>query len=252
LIRTDGSHTDIAAPQPGSDVTAMAFVPGGLAVTIGAKGTKAADWQVDLMKRGRTGSVWVIGDDGKAVQKADWLAWPNGVAVQDDALIVSCAWDHALVRVTGKGKPEPVLTNLPGYPARIIATDGGYWLTFLSIRNQLVEFVLRERPYVQRMMAEIDRTYWVCPQFAPPASPVAVMQAGAERHHGEMKPWAPSLSYGLIAKLSHDLLPEASLHSRANGNRHGITSIWEIDGALFATSQSTGGVFRVPTGEANQ
>lgn len=248
-IGADGSRTPIAAPRPGSDVTAMcARADGTLAVAIGAEGKRRRDWQLDLMTRGRTGSVWTVAADGAARQLEGGLAYPLGSAeAADGALIVSVAWDHALIRLDRAGKVAGELANLPGYPGRVIpAQNGGFLLSFLSIRNQLVEFVLREPAYVRRMMAEIDREFWICPMLKPPSSPEAVMQAGAERHHGEMKPWAPSLSYGLIAGIGAGLLPEFAWHSRANGDRHGLTSLALAGGRLLASSRGAGGIIDVP------
>jgi hypothetical protein len=38
-------------------------------------------------------------------------------------------------------------------------------------------------------------------------------------------------------RLDRDLAPVASLHSRANGNRHGTTSVIEADGRLLVASK---------------
>jgi hypothetical protein len=46
---------------------------------------------------------------------------------------------------------------------------------------------------------------------------------------GILKPWAPTFSYGLVIRLGNDLRPLSSLHSRANGRVHGITSLATAD-----------------------
>jgi hypothetical protein len=66
------------------------------------------------------------------------------------------------------------------------------------------------------------------------------MQEGAQKIGGSIKPWAPSLSYGLVVRLGPDFLPRLSHHSRANGTRHGITSIVEHEGRLLAASEGSG------------
>jgi hypothetical protein len=233
------------------DVTAMTFLPDGtLATTIGAAGRTVDDWQQDFMMRGRTGSVWTMSPEGAARRIADDLAYPYGV-VSDGAggLAVSTAWDAALIRIDSSGRRRPLLENLPGYPARIVpAEDGGYWLAVFAPRNQLVEFVLRETLYRKRMMAEIAPEYWVCPTLAPAESPLEVMQDGAQKIGGSIKPWAPSLSYGMLLKLHRDFQPERSLHSRANCKRHGITSVAVRAGELIAGSVGGNAILRIPAG----
>lgn len=245
---SNGNRHEMPSPCGGADITALALLSdGALAVAAGSTEYKAADWQCDLMERGQTGAVYLIDAGGNARTLASGLGFPTGLAeAPDGSLIVSCAWDHLLLRVTTEGAQSFALDNLPAYPGRLIRSGGGYWLSFVSIRNQLVEFTLRERPYVQRMMAEVPREFWVCPQLRPPQSPMAVMQAGAERHHGEMKPWAPSLSYGLIVRLDAALQPQFSLHSRADGDRHGLTSIAAVGDRLLASSHAAGGIIEIP------
>lgn len=248
VLSLAGERRAIDVPLKNSDATALLELRNGaIAVAFGATGRRAREWQHDLMLRGKTGSIWIIDQSGAVQKLAHQLAWPAGMVEEKTGdLLVTTAWDHSLARVDLTGKVTKVLNNLPAYPSKLISSeDGGYWLSFISIRNQLVEFVLRERKYVKRMMAEIDPEFWVCPALVPPRSPEAVMQAGAERHHGEMKPWAPSLSYGLVAKLSEDILPQLSWHSRADGSRHGITSIALSNGKLFATSRCAGGIIEI-------
>lgn len=240
IINGDGTGTVLSFPAAGTgDVTAMTFLPdGGLAVTIGAQGRRAADWRWDFMRRGRNGSVWIVDADGSARQLSKDLAYPSGVVVDGSGgLVVSTAWDAALVRLGPDGQDRPLLSNLPGYPARIVSEpSGGYWLAIFAPRNQLVEFVLREDLFAKRMMAEIEPEYWICPALAPAESPLEVMQNGAQKIGGSIKPWAPSLSYGMVAKLDQNFQPERSFHSRANGKRHGITSVAIHRGELLASS----------------
>jgi hypothetical protein len=66
---------------------------------------------------------------------------------------------------------------------------------------------------------------------------------------GVLKPWAPSRSYGLVIKLNADFEPILSLHSRADGSRHGTTSVLEHSDTLFVASKGGGVVVSFPTGE---
>jgi hypothetical protein len=62
---------------------------------------------------------------------------------------------------------------------------------------------------------------------------------------GIHKPWSPSRSYGLVVKLDAQLRPVASLHSRANGRRHGITSVAEVGGRVFAASKGGNAILEI-------
>jgi hypothetical protein len=60
------------------------------------------------------------------------------------------------------------------------------------------------------------------------------------RQLGVLKPWAPTRSYGLAACLDTAYRPVTSLHSRANGRRHGITGCLAIGGRLFFCAKGDG------------
>ncbi|PRX10792.1 UNVERIFIED_ORG: strictosidine synthase [Martelella mediterranea] len=218
-----------------------------LLVASGSSQCAASQWKRDLMSLGKTGSLWRVDlTSGKAEALATGLAFPYGLALSPDgrSVLVSEAWAHRVVRVALDGaRPavSPVLQDLPGYPARLVAAeDGGYWLAVFAPRNQLVEFVLREKTYRERMMAEVDPEYWVAPSLAIKQGFREPMQNGALKLLGILKPWAPTFSYGLVVRLNADGHPVDSLHSRADGNRHGITSLCLFNGRLVAGSKGAG------------
>ena len=135
---------------------------------------------------------------------------------------------------TARVRPQPVLLDLPGYPARLApASDGAAWLAVFAPRSQLIEFVLREDGYRRRMVNEIDPDYWIAPTLANGRSFLEPIQGGALKQMGVLKPWAPSRSYGLVIKLNDDFEPTLSLHSRADGSRHGTTSVLEHSATLL-------------------
>lgn len=208
--------------------TALAFAaPGTLLATQGSARNGPGQWKHDLMQRGASGSVWQIAvADGTARSLATGLGWPNGIAATPDGIVVSESWRHRLIRL---GEPQPVLSDLPGYPARLTpARGGGWWLPVFAPRGQLVEFVLRERLYCDRMMAEIDPEHWLAPAITPPKSFLEPMMGGALRTHGIVKPWAPTRSYGLLVRLDARFRPVRSFHSRADGTRHGVTAALDL------------------------
>ena len=63
---------------------------------------------------------------------------------------------------------------------------------------------------------------------------------------GIHKPWAPSRSYGLLARLDEALQPLFSLHSRADGARHGVTAAAEHGGRVFVAARGGDAVLALP------
>ena len=227
---------------------ALAFDGDALLIAEGSRTHPPADWQRDVMERGShgrgSGSVWRVALNGDARCLADGLAWPYGLLVRrDGSILVAEAWRHRLLRLTRDGAgPVPVLSDLPGYPARMSdAGDGGTWLAVFAPRSQLIEFVLRERGYRTRMMAEVPRDFWIAPALYSGRSFREPLQGGAVKQMGILKPWAPTRSYGLVLRLDAACQPVASLHSRADGTRHGITSVL-ADGARVLAASKGGNV----------
>ena len=136
---------------------------------------------------------------------------------------------------------QPFLTDLPGYPGRIApAADGGHWLSVFAPRSQMIEFVLRERLYRQRMVERIDEQFWMAPTLRAGTSFKEPLQGGGIKHLGIHKPWGPTRSYGLVIKLDARGLAVLSHHSRSDGRRHGITSVLEWNGRTVAASKGDG------------
>jgi hypothetical protein len=256
LIDSSGKRTPVDQLDAGlGDVTSMAFVGSReVALTIGARGRRAHEWQTDFLLLGRSGSVWVCDDHGRATKLTENLAYPCGVVADDMGnLIVSVAWDSELVRLDRGGKVAPVLENLPGYPSRLIrSAAGGYWLAVSAPRNQLVEFVLRETAFRDRMMAEIEPSCWICPSHHLKHGPLDASQQGAHKIGGLIKPWAPSLSYGMVVRLDTAMLPVHSFQSQANGTRHGVTSVLEQPDRLLVSSRGANAIVEIPLDLVNR
>jgi hypothetical protein len=207
----------------------------------------------DLFATRGSGKVLRIGEDGATDVVATDLRCPHGLVEPSPgepstgAFVVSECW---AARLKPLGPASAIGTagfdDLPGYPARIHKrADGGYVLACLARRDPLIDFLLTEDDFVARMMAEIDQEFWVAPRLTAAPDYRYPAQSGATRLFGETKPWAPSLSYGLVVLLDDDFSPVASLHSRANGTRHGITAAIEWRGAIVAVSKGSGELLRV-------
>lgn len=212
-----------------------------LVVCNGSAINPASDWRRDLLGLGRTGSVVKVDlGSGATSGIADHLAWPAGICLAGNgAVVVSEAWRHRLVRLRlDGGAVDTPLADLPAYPGRLVpASDGGYWLTLFAVRSQLQEFVLREPRYRREMMATIEPAYWIAPALSSGKSFKEPLQAGGVIRLGIHKPWAPTRSYGLVARLDEQFQPAWSAHSRADGTRHGITSITELGGRAVVTAR---------------
>ncbi|BCH23631.1 strictosidine synthase [Mesorhizobium sp. L-8-3] len=247
--RYDGTQVDRVAGMPLICPTAAIFLAEDLLLVSNGSATfPAAQWSHDLIHHGRSGSVVRIDlSAGKAVELAGGLSFPAGLSVRHDTsdILVTEAWRHRLliVETDAPSAPREVLAGLPAYPGRICrSAAGGYWLSFLAARSQLQEFVLREDRFRRRMIAEIDPAFWIAPTLSSGHSFKEPLQAGGVIRLGIHKPWAPTRSYGLVVRLDADLQPVWSAHSRADGTRHGITSLAEVDGELVVTSKGKGEV----------
>jgi hypothetical protein len=196
------------------------------------------------MEKNASGSVWRVELAGPArKQLAGNLAYPYGLLEDADSIVVSESWRSALTRIaTGaNGRREPVLENLPAYPSRLSRdASNTIWLALFAPRSQLVEFVLSEDRYRRRMIDEIDADHWVAPCLRAGKAPQEPTQQGGVKQLGVLKPWSPTRSYGLVARLDRAYRPIASFHSRANGHRHGVTSCLAIDGRLIFSAKGDG------------
>lgn len=222
-------------------ITAMVATLTTLYVAIGSTRYRPDDWQRDLLHRNATGSLWQVDlGTGKATRLADGLAWPAGLTIDEGGgLVFAEAWRHRLVRLdpASPARRHVLYGDLPGYPGRLSRSGEHYWLAVFAPRSQLVEFVLREPAYARRMMAEVPQPYWIAPKLRSGRSFYEPLQGGGVKHLGLLKPWAPSLSSGLCIRLDRGFQPVASRHSRADGHTHGITSIVERDGTVFAAAR---------------
>jgi hypothetical protein len=231
-------------------ITALAFGnDGALWLANGSATQSPSMWSADLMAHGASGSVWKR-DAGSFREVASGLAWPYGLHPTGDSIVVSESWRHRLLRIDANGKAETVIDHLPGYPSRISpAGDGGVWLSIFAPRNRLIEFILQEEHYRSDMMAEVEPRYWIAPSLSSSRSFLEPLQCGGIKTMGVHKPWSPTRSYGLVVKLDASLRPVSSLHSRANGIRHGTCSAVELGGRVYVASRGGDEVLTIDPAE---
>jgi hypothetical protein len=230
---------EVSLPAEIRCITALAYADDGtLWLANGSAQHLPSQWAADLMKKGASGSLWSRAAGGDFRKVAGDIAFPYGLYPTGADVVVSESWRHQLVRFGATGNRGTPLTHLPGYPARLSpASDGGAWLTLFAPRNRLIEFVLQETHYRQDMIDQVPPAYWIAPALASNRSFLEPLQCGGIRTMGIHKPWSPTRSYGLVVRLDRDMQPQFSLHSRANGTRHGICSVAEQDDRLFVASK---------------
>lgn len=176
------------------------------------------------------------------------LHCPMGVARGPDGGLVVTEFDRARV-VEASGKV--LQAGYPAYLGRIRRLDDGYGLACLSRRDALIEFLKTEPEFVTRMKARIEPKHWISPRLVAEFTHDFPIELGATRLFGEIKPWAPSFSYGLLIETDAAMMPVASAHSRANGTRHAISDVLSWNGALIAVSRGAGAILRLAsTGHA--
>lgn len=243
----DGAWRSLALPDDSTRCVTAGLFDGedALHLAIGSRRHAASDWKRDLMSHGASGAVLHYRLSTEKIDIAsEGLAFPYGlVAMSDGRLAISESWRHRIVAPPARsGQPSQVLIgDLPAYPARLApACGGGFWLALFAPRRQLTEFVLSEDDYRREMMATIPPEAWIGPDFADNGDGEQPLQAGSVRQMGIMKPWAPSRSYGMVVRLDGDMRPTGSLHSRADGRMHGIASVAEFGGRLYAASRGSG------------
>jgi hypothetical protein len=244
----DGKHVSTLDGQPAQCITALCEGPDGvLLIALGSTNSSYEDWPADLLTLGKTGRLLTFHPkSGETKVQVQGLAYCYGVCSDGARTVVSESWAHNVLICNDK-KISSGLNQIPGYPSRLSkANDGGFWLTIFAPRSQLLEFVLRENAFRVEMMQTVEPKYWIAPALSSGKDFLEPLQQGGVRQMGVLKPWAPARSYGLVLRLSPDLVPLYSLHSRVGGLHHGIVAALELDGALLALSKGSGRILRVP------
>ena len=238
----------VGAEISAEEVRACTFLQdGALLVADAGSHEGGASYLQGLYNKTGLGRVIRFSEDGESNLLADSLRFPYGLVETDTGVVMVCeSWSARICKLVNGASSKSVFEDAPGYPARIHSLpDGGYILSLFSRRDPLIEFVLTEPEFIERMKAEIDPKYWIGPRLAATADYRVPTQMGATRLFGETKPWAPSFSYGLIIIFDSQFTPLASAQSRANGKRHGITSAVQWRGDLIAVSQGSNELLKV-------
>ena len=239
--------------------TAIAIADdGSIFVVDGSRNNSCDQWLSDLMQKHPPSGRLIVCDRSLANARvlARDLNWPSGVVVAHDekSVLVSESWPHRLSLFDRWGKDRRILVkNFAGYPARIVrGGNQDYWMAFFALRTQLTEFVLREREFRTRMMANVPPHLWVGPTLGGTFDYREPTQIGRIKKLGIQKPWAPPRSYGLVARLDANGQAIESFHSRSSGKFHGVTSVAVDHDCVLVASKGHGKIARIPiAGAAN-
>jgi hypothetical protein len=176
---------------------------------------------------------------------AEGLHCPMGIARDGTGEWMLSLFERAaIVGLAGDVKQG----GYPAYPGRIRRTAAGYVMACLARRDPLIEFLKTEKDFVAEMKSGMEPRHWIAPRASPEFSHDFPIELGSTRLFGEIKPWAPSFSYGLVIALDDELMPVASFHSRANGLRHEISDALLWNGDLIAVSRASGEILNAGAG----
>jgi Strictosidine synthase len=226
----------------------VAAANGAIFMAEGSTGRKPDDWCRDLLEKKHGGRLMrcEAGFSQASVLLRD-LYYPHGVALSADQLHLwwTESWIHRVSRAAIAGDriaaPEPVLRNLPGYPARLHLDNAGrFYLGLFGLRTHLIEFVLKEDDFRQEMLQTVPPNYWIAPALSSGDDCLEPMQIGSVKALGVQKPWAPPRSYGLLAHIDEHGDIIESFHSRVGGRYHGITAACETSQGVVVVSKGSG------------
>jgi hypothetical protein len=183
------------------------------------------------------GRVQQMSAAGESRLLAGGMHAPMGIARDDKGDLVVTESERArIVDIAGRIR----LSGYPGYLGRLRQTPGGYVMACLARRDPLIEFLKTEHDFVAQMRENIPPHHWIAPRANPNFSHDFPIEMGATRLFGEIKPWAPSFSYGLVIALDKALMPVGAAHSRADGRRHAIADALSWNGDIIAVAAGSG------------
>jgi hypothetical protein len=235
---------------------AIAVADGRLYVAEGSDARPPADWVWDWADQQARGRILAVDfASGTSEVLAAGLRWPAGLALATDgrSLLFTESWGHRVSRLhlsgPRAGSVEPVVPNLPGYPARIHPDGGdGYWVAMLGLRTHLLDFIVTQRGYMREMTRTVNPEYWIRPRLRPVTDLpfLAPMQGGGIIVLGRKRYSAPPLTYGLAVHIDAAGGQLESIHDREGGDYPGIVAVASQGQHLFVASKGGDAVVRVP------
>ncbi|MPV88441.1 hypothetical protein GB882_07160 [Georgenia ruanii] len=246
-VMPDGTVSVITAdPRLHTCVTALtALGDGSLLACVGS--TATGEWARNLVARDSATGMLLRISDGQVEELDRGLAWPSGVCDDGEGgFLLSTSVGHRIER-RSLASPDragvPLLDNLPGYPGRITPASraGEWWVAMPYLRNRATELILEHDELLAEMVGSMEPEAWLVPSLAIENVYRTPLQTGSVRVLGEIKPWAPSRTYGLVFRVTAEGRVVASAHSRADGRMHGVTGVLECEpGSVVVACRGAG------------
>lgn len=132
---------------------------------------EASEWLTDALEGRGNGRLLCYDPDTKSTRTVvSNLVFANGVCLAHDrqSIFVAETWGSRIIRywISGpkKGKVEPFIPNLPGYPDNINrASDGNYWAALVGMRSPAFDLALTMPAFRKRMIRRVAPDNWLFP-----------------------------------------------------------------------------------------
>ena len=131
------------------------------------------DWATDALESRGNGRI-ICYDPRSGITRTEIhkLVFANGITMTGDgqSFLFAEGWTCAVSRYwfdgPKKGTREPVLQNLPGYPANINrSSDGNFWVALLGMRTPALELAQTMPGFRRRMARRIAPDFWLYPNI---------------------------------------------------------------------------------------
>lgn len=131
------------------------------------------EWPVDCLESRGNGRIICFDPKTGATRTVlKGLVFPNGICMTHDgqSFLFAETWACRVSRYwfdgPKKGRVEPVIADLPGYPDNINrASDGTYWLAVVGIRTPAFDLALKMPGFRKRMARRIAPDEWMYPNI---------------------------------------------------------------------------------------
>lgn len=186
------------------------------------------DWATDALESRPSGRM-ILYDPNTGTTRTEIpkLVFANGVCMSKNgqSFFFAESWTCSISRYwfdgPKKGKVEPVITDLPGYPDNLNrASDGNYWMALLGMRTPALDLAMTMPGFRRRMARRVAPDQWIY----------------------------PNINTGCVVKFDEDGNILESLWDLGGQNHPMITSMREHKGYLYlgGVSNNRIGRYKIP------
>lgn len=229
--------TDSSVASCVTDLTALP--DGSVLASVGSSRYGIDGWGRALVHGDRSGRLVHVNRQ-QAEVKVEGLGWPAGIETDlAGGVLVSLSLRHRIERraVDSLRDARPLFPNLPLYPGRISVAGDSWWVAAPYVRNRVTALFLDEPELLDDMVETINQDEWFIPRLRSDNPYTDPLQMGQLRVLGVVKPWAPPRSYGVAFRIDNNDRISESVHSRADGRCHGITSVATSGARVLAAAR---------------